>query len=315
MPFLRKWNEPADEGSYCPIALSYVIAKLLVKLIAHRLSWWLEESSTLILLQASFRKGRSTTDHCLRKSQFISDGFQSIQLRRTIATFFELIREYDRVWRTGLLVKMSMMGVLSRFTEWLSTWLMNRTDRVKAKGSIGPTRNSTEGLPQGSVLSSLLFTIYMNDLMAEFEKDTLVSAYADDVLTACCARNKDMIVASPQPEVYKVVARSDKARLTHSTSKSETAFISLDCAEAAWQSNITTDGKRMFCNTFQVFLCVRCDRQLTFAEHLRKLCQSTSGRFNLFRALGGTTWGWYTSEIRQVYTVIVRMMLEYAATA
>ena len=43
------------------------------------------------------------------------------------------------------------------------------------------------------------------------------------------------------------------------------------------------------------------------------LCQSISGRFNLLRALGGTTWGWHTSDSRQVYIAIVRRILEYSA--
>ena len=71
----------------------------------------------------------------------------------------------------------------------------------------------------------------------------------------------------------------------------------------------------MFRSPFQVFLGARYDRQLTFAEHVRKLCQSMSDRFTLLRALGGTTWGWHTPDCRQVYITIVRSMLEYVAAA
>ena len=64
-------------------------------------------------------------------------------------------------------------------------------------------------------ISSSIFTIYIYDLLAEFEEDTFVSAFADLLI----ARNKDMIVASLQLEVDKVVAWSDTARLTHDSSK------------------------------------------------------------------------------------------------
>ena len=134
--------------------------------------------------------------------------------------------------------------------------------------SIDPSRTFKEGLPQGSVLSPLHFTIFINDLLAEFEKDTFVSAYADDLLIAPSAHNIDMIVASLQLEDDKVVTWSDNARMTHNTSKCETTFFSLDCPEAAWQPNITIDGKSMFCNTLPVFLGVGYDRQFTFAEHV-----------------------------------------------
>ena len=74
-----------------------------------------------------------------------------------------------------------------------------------------PTRTFTEGPSQGSVLFPLPFRINNNDLLAEIEKDTFMSAYAVDLMIARCARNKDMIVASLQPEVDIVVAWSNKA--------------------------------------------------------------------------------------------------------
>ena len=40
-----------------------------------------------------------------------------------------------------------------------------------------------------------------------------------------------------------------------------------------------------------------------------------AGRINVLRALGGTNWGWYTSDRRQVYIAIERCILEYAASA
>ena len=91
------------------------------------------------------------------------------------------------------------------------------------------------------------------------------------------ARNKNMTVASLMPEVDKVVTCYDKARFTHNASKCETAFLSLDCVDAAWQHIITIDAKQMFCNPLPDFLGARCDRQLTYAEHVRKLCQPISG--------------------------------------
>ena len=139
-----------------------------------------------------------------------------------------------------------------------------------------------------------------------------MSAYADDLLVA---HSKDMIVASLQPEVDKVVAWSDKARLTHNTFKCEKAFFSLDGAEAAWQPNIIFDGKQMFCNPFPIFLGVRYDWQLKFGEHVPKLCQSMSGCINPHRALGSMTWGMHTSDCRQVYIATVHCMLEYVNAA
>ena len=100
-------------------------------------------------------------------------------------------------------------------------------------GSIGHSRTSKKGIAQGTILSPLLFTFYINDSMAVFEDDTFESAYADDLLITHSDRNVDMIVASLQPGVDKVVVWSGMARLTLNSSKFKTAFFSLNCAEAA----------------------------------------------------------------------------------
>ena len=122
-----------------------------------------------------------------------------------------------------------------------------------------------------------------------------------------------MIVASLQPDVDKVVAWSGKARLTLNTSKCETAFFSLDCAEAAWQPNIINPFIR---NPFPFFFVSDKTGRLTIAEHVRELCQWMSGRLkHLSSSSGGTTWGWHTTDCRQVYIAIVRSMLECAARA
>ena len=57
-------------------------------------------------------------------------------------------------------------------------------------GSIGPSRTFKDVLPQGSVLSPILFTIYIDDLLVEFGKDTFVSAHADDLLIAHSERSR-----------------------------------------------------------------------------------------------------------------------------
>ena len=116
--------------------------------------------------------------------------------------------------------------------------------------------------------------------MVEFEDDTFVTAYTNDLAIANSARNKDMIMSSSQP-VDKVVAWITKVNLTLNTSKYKITFFNLDSTEATRLINITIDGKLMFRNSFRIFLGVRYDRQLTLGEYAQKLCQSMSGCINL----------------------------------
>jgi len=93
---------------------------------------------------------------------------------------------------------MLWLGIPLRYVQWTSAWLTNRTARVQLNGAYGTARTFKEGLPQGSVLSPLLFVIYINDLLGGLDKNTLVSAYADDLAIACRGRNKTAATAKLQ---------------------------------------------------------------------------------------------------------------------
>ena len=117
VPFLKKEQDQQAVSSYRPIAPTSTIRKLLERLIVNRLSWWLEAKSLLSPWQAGFRKRRCTTDQCLRLSQFVSDGFQSTNMERTVLMLFDYSKAYDTVWRTGLLQNMLDIGVPLRAVD------------------------------------------------------------------------------------------------------------------------------------------------------------------------------------------------------
>ncbi|XP_077476349.1 uncharacterized protein LOC144089409 [Stigmatopora argus] len=210
---------------------------------------------------------------------------------------------------------MADLGVPYRFIRWIANWLTNRTARVRINNTIGRSRTFKEGLPQGSVLSPLLFIIYINDLLDKFNDSTLVSAYADDLALACRGRNKEEVESRLQAEVEKFCRWRSEAHLNLNTTKCEASFFSLDSAEAKWQPKILINGATLKHNPTPTFLGVSFDRQLTFAEQAKKVRQTMSKRTNLLRKLSGTSWGWQPNDLRTVYIATQRSLAEYAAPA
>ena len=118
-----------------------------------------------------------------------------------------------------------------------------------------------------------------------------------------------------QKKVDKVVKWSDDARLTLNINKCEVSFFSLCTAEASWQPHITIRGLPLSFNAAPTFLGVQYDRQLTFSEHAKKVCQAMTKGTNILRALGGTTWGWRPAELRTIYIAIQGSLAEYGSQA
>jgi len=85
----------------------------------------------------------------------------------------------------------------------------------------------------------------------------------------------------------------------------------LDATEANWQSTISIKGRLLNKNPTPTLLGVRFDWQLT----LNATCQKATQRLNLFRTLGGYTWGWNKKDLCTVYIATQRSVMKYAAPA
>ena len=228
---------------------------------------------------------------------------------------FDYSKAYDTVWRTGLLQKMLDIGIPLRFVKWTTAWCTKRIARVQLNGVTGRCRTFKEGLPQGSVLSPLLFMLYVNDLLGNFSESTLVSAYDDDLALACRVRKKEDVAQRMQAEIDKVVSWSQQARLTLNAAKCEVAVFSLDNAEAQWRPQVTINGVPPSCIPSLTLLGVTYDRRMTLGTQVKKVCQQMLRRTNLLRVVGGTTWVWQKQDLRTVYIATQRSVAEYEAAA
>ena len=70
----------------------------------------------------------------------------------------------DRVPHERLLYKLHWYGIRGKLHQWIHAFLMERTQQVILAGTTSSTVAVVSGVPQGLVLGTLLFIIYINDL-------------------------------------------------------------------------------------------------------------------------------------------------------
>ena len=83
------------------------------------------------------------------------------------------------MWHAGLIAKLHAAGVRGQLLAWLTDFLSNRQQQVRVGSAISDCAGLHAGVPQGAVLSPLLFLLYINDV-AESVKSAEVNLLADD---------------------------------------------------------------------------------------------------------------------------------------
>ena len=117
------------------------------------------------------------------------------------------------------------LGLPMQIVRWIACFLENRQARVRYAGATSRSEIFKQGLPQGSVLSPLLFIIYINNLAAILPKSAIISMFADDVGILVTDRVAAKATKAAQKIVNVVVKWSREWRLTLNATKSEVAFF------------------------------------------------------------------------------------------
>ena len=217
----------------------------------------------------------------------------------------DISKAFDRVWHTGLLLKLKAYGVDGKLFKWFESYISSRKQCVFINNSKSPLVNTNAGVPQASVLGPLLFLLYVNDIA-----DNLLS------LTRLFADDTSLSYSSQSPYTIEDVINSDLESISI-WSKQWLVNFNPQKTKAMVFSNInllndieiTFQDKLVEFATCHKHLGITFDNNGKFHTHIVNIIKSASQRLcALLRKLKYALNRHYLSRI---YLIFIRPMLEY----
>ena len=81
-----------------------------------------------------------------------------------IVSFLDIEKAFDNVWHNGLRYRIFLLGLPTKVIRWLSDFPVGRFIQVKVDGFLSSKMYPTAGVPQGLLLSPLLFLVYVKGM-------------------------------------------------------------------------------------------------------------------------------------------------------
>jgi len=299
-------KDTTNTESFRPISLLSTMSKLMEKVVQCRFQYFLEKEDKLTVNQAGFRKGRSCTEQVSRIIQTIYDGFQTKPSTRTLVTYIDFTKAYDKVWRSKLYVKMDKMGFPACATRWVRSLMSDRYSYVKWRGTKSNKRRFDFGVPQGSVLAPLLWLIYVNDILEDLPPEEreliMISLFADDIALIVQGVTLQICEEKMQRLLNVVEKWAETNKVEISLNKTQCCFYTKDTHEVNKKvPTLTLQNTPLKHNNTPKFLGTYLDQQLLFKKQADEMAAKMEKRNRILRSLAGRTWGQKKDTLRQLY--------------
>jgi hypothetical protein len=174
-PLFKKGSKAKVEN-YRPISLTSQLGKLFEKMVKDQINEYLNVNQLIGMTQHGFREGNSCETNLIEFTDYVTKNLDSKIPIDVI--YLDFSKAFDKVPHAQLVTKLKSVGITGKLLNWISNWLSNRKQRVICNGSTSKWKSVLSGVPQGSVLGPLLFTIYINDLEDSIKSKLL--KFADD---------------------------------------------------------------------------------------------------------------------------------------
>lgn len=276
---------PKTDGECRPIALLSFLSKVFEKLIHQQISNFLQQNNLLTDRQSGFRPKRS----CLTTLTDVVEDLRS-NMDSGYITFLILLdhsKAFDTVHHPTLAFKLRNMFKFSATSvKLICSYLTGRQQAVFSNGRTSSFLPNCRGVPQGSVLGPLLYSIYANDLPQQL-KFCKMHMYADDaqLYLSTSIQNIDSCIKKINYDLKQVNTWATANGLCINPKKSKCLIVCTKNTRISTNIDLFIAESKIALVDTAKNLGVTFDKSLSWSNHINASCGKV---YSMLRTLWAT---------------------------
>ena len=304
IPVFKKGDRRKLEN-WRPISQLSPFSKIFERHLHNIMTAFFKKHNLLYSYQYGFRENSSTEQAI---TQMVDEIASSMQMGNVVCSvFLDLKKAFDTIDHKILLAKLHKYGIRGLPGKLISNYLSNRFQVTTNNSQTSKPELVTCGVPQGSILGPLLFTIFINDLPQCTSSS--VRLFADDSCFTLHNKDPNELERIMNNELKKINNWMNLNRLTVNYLK--TNYIIFTRGDLAKQFNIAMETHKLERVESTRYLGVQIDQHLNWNSHLKTVISKLNSSSYILSKLR-----YYLdiSCMKMIYYSLVYPLLNYCVT-
>lgn len=266
---IPKKSNPLEFKDLRPINVLSALSKVLEREVDSQLREYTTKYNILPEMQSGFRSLHSCETALLNITDDILRGIDQQEV--TVLVLLDYSKAFDTINYEIMLSVLKYIGLSEKATKFFRNYLSNRFQRVKIDNIVSTPLEVSCGVPQGSILGPLLFTLYTSEFQ-NVVKNCKIHFYADDTQLYLSFSPHDIYEASAgiNKDIEALVAKSRGHSLNINASKTSVLVFGPQNVRSAVsnQLQITVEGQQISPVESARNLGLTLDTDLRFKLHI-----------------------------------------------
>lgn len=308
--FLPKADRRSDLAkSYRPVSLTSFLLKTMEKLVDIHIRDKIASTYPIHQAQYAYQKGKSTELALHHLVQGLENTLRAKEF--SLGAFLDIQGAFDNTGYDAIIRALNHKEVDTHITRWISSMLKGRIITSKI-GDISKTISATRGCPQGGVLSPLLWSLVMDELITLlYDNRYRAIGYADDLAIHTTGIDEGTVRDDMKTALNIVMDWC--ARVGLNANPEKTTLVPFTNRRFKIKLPLLVKNVNIPYKEKVKYLGVILDTHLNWGPHIDHICAKAKKALFTSSSYCGKNWGIKPELMHKMYCTMVRPIISYAA--